>query len=181
MRAQRPIDKSQTMDSWCTPRRIVTLLHRLGPVKLDPCSNPDSIVGAKVEWYGQQYDGPRRNRFAVNGLAMPWHNVVGRGEVAYSNPPYSAKPEWTRKISEEASLARYSHFVSLVPADTDTAWFQDYGIGTAKAILFLRGRLRFYGDRDSTARFPSAMFYWGPSEARFRRIFGEEGWMPWLM
>ncbi len=55
--------------------------------------------------------------------------------------------------------------VGLVPARTDTAWWQDNIEGIAD-VVFIRGRLK-YGDGKQAAPFPSAIIlWWGREEIR---------------
>jgi hypothetical protein len=185
-RAPAPPRKPNANDDWCTPGEVVdTVLAfaartRRDGIALDPCSHPDSLVAAKVSWCGP-------DRGDLDGLVMPWPT---RGLV-YMNPPYSAKLAWMRKASSEA-LARGVEIIALLPADTDTTWFQEYGL-TAPRLCFWRGRLRFHGSVPGTARFPSVLFYWPPRMDsgtakdqdrrhehcdRFAAVFGARGWIP---
>lgn len=159
--------KSETQDDWCTPPEVVSaLLEFTGgtPVSLDPCTNPNSIVNADIEWYG-----PARN--GTNGLVMPWADVATG--LVYFNPPYTDKLNWMRKAHDEADLG--VEIVGLLPADTDTQWFHRFG---AKADMrcFWRGRMVFGGDRSYPARFPCTLFYWGSLAKPFKTIFGQYGW-----
>lgn len=156
-------NKSKTKDSWCTPQVVVDALRDFndGPFELDPCSNPNSIVGARVEWYGPPH---------TDGLVLPWH----RGPV-FVNPPYSDKLSWARKCHDEHRSWEVE-IVALLPADTDTRWFQQFALG-CDHLCFWRGRLHFVGDRRYPARHPSVLLYWGRRGPRFARVFGEHGWV----
>ncbi len=172
-------DKSQTNDDWCTPERVIRLLLQFwnGPPRLDPCSNPQSNVPADRKWYGPP---------GVDGLLASWSSLgsakqrprrdsmAGRVTVFF-NPPFSNKYEWTRKASFEAGFG--CEVIGLVPADTDTEWFDRYVVRAARAACFLKGRLRFEGDRTFPARFPCVMPYWGPRPGRFAWLFREAGWI----
>lgn len=69
------------------------------------------------------------------------------------NPPYGREiGRWMRK-AYESSLAGAT-VVCLVPARTDTAWFQDYAM--KGEVRFVRGRLKF-GGHSNAAPFPSAV------------------------
>jgi hypothetical protein len=153
---------SRTKDHWTTPGVVVELLHKFwdGPPFLDPCSNPRSIVGAKVEWYGPP-DGQ-------DGLVLPW-SVTGGNFV---NMPYSAKEEWMAKAHCEAY--RGCEIIALPPANTDTAWFRHFGWPAAMRC-FWYGRMKFGGDRSYHARFSSVLVYWGRRPARFRSVFQSHG------
>jgi hypothetical protein len=157
---------SSTLDHWCTPDPVVEALKRFNhgkPPGLDPCSNPNSIVGARIEWYGPPN--------GTDGLLVPW---AVRGLV-YVNPPYSDKYAWMRKCHDEHAHRR-KEIISLLPADTDTEWFHRFSLA-AQARCFWRGRLIFIGDKTYPARFPSLLTYWGSRVARFRQVFGNYGWV----
>jgi len=156
--------KSKTADSWCTPRAVVIPLHAFnnGPPKLDPCSNPRSIVGAEIEWYGPPH--------GTDGRAMPWT----LGGLVFVNPPFSAKRAWSAQCAAEAELG--AEIAALLPADTDTRHFHDHLL-TANAICFWRGRLTFLGDVAYPARFPVVLAYWGRRARRFAHYFAPHGWL----
>lgn len=64
------------------------------------------------------------------------------GETVFCNPPYGkAISEWVRKCSMEASR-KGTIVVMLLPARTDTRWFQQFILNRAE-VRFLKGRLRF--------------------------------------
>ena len=131
-------------DRWFTPPDLEAEIRAFLGDYLDPC--PARLPGERIE----------------SGLWMPW-----RGRV-YVNPPYGrAIGPWIRKAMTEP----VSEVILLVPARTDTAWFQSlYDCW----ICFLRGRLRFSGARDS-APFPSALVYRGPRPVQFARAFEHRG------
>ena len=84
---------------------------------------------------------------ADDGLAQEWRGVC------LMNPPYGAGiGAWVRKAYESSLLG--ATVVCLVPARTDTRWWQD--CCTVGEVRFLRGRLRFNG-ADTGAPFPSAV------------------------
>lgn len=142
---------------WNTPDEILELVRRVNPIGLDPCSNGSSLVSAPIQW-----DKHR------DGLGQPWG---GLGMV-YVNPPYGREIiDWLAKCHYEA--AHGVELIALVPARTDTRWFQNYGF-TAQRICFWRGRIRFVGGA-SCAPFPSALLYWGPQAERFSEVFTASG------
>jgi hypothetical protein len=73
------------------------------------------------------------------------------------NPPYgrNIKP-FVAKADLESK--RGLNVVCLVPARTDTAWFQDYCL--PHDVTFIRGRLKFGNSKDA-APFPSALIVMG--------------------
>ena len=153
---------------WNSPRSVVDLTRKIrGEIGLDPCSNPRSIVGARVSWSIET---------GHNGLSQSW---AGYGLV-YCNPPYGdAIVPWINKAAQEAGRATQSaslgsfatEIVSLLPARTDTAWFSTL-FRSARALAFWRGRLTFLGAPDP-APFPSMLPYYGPNPYRFADLFSE--------
>lgn len=78
------------------------------------------------------------------------------GGTVFCNPPYGkAIAEWVRKCSAEASR-KDTLVVMLLPARTDTRWFQQFILNRAE-VRFLKGRLRFEtnGIPGGPAPFPS--------------------------
>lgn len=108
-------------DTWATSQELLAGIAPLGPIGLDPCSHPKSIVCSRQavllpQWkYARRPDGgyevPLRE-LAVherqvpahadaviygNGLELPWdgHDLV------YVNPPYSELGLWLAKAARE--------------------------------------------------------------------------------
>jgi phage N-6-adenine-methyltransferase len=91
-----------------------------------------------------------------DGLAKPWYGTV------FMNPPYGRTIGlWMAKAWEESR--RGALVVCLVPARTDTAWWQDYAV--KGEVRFLRGRPKFYtpAGKPGSAPFPSAVVVFRPS------------------
>jgi len=120
-----------------TPQDLFDDLDAIFHFDLDPCALPSNV---------------KCRRFftpADDGLKQPWEGSV------FMNPPYGSpdiKP-WIKKAFEEAQKDGTT-VVCLVPARTDTAWWQDYC--TKGHVWFVRGRLKFGGSKGS-APFPSAI------------------------
>jgi hypothetical protein len=69
------------------------------------------------------------------------------------NPPYGRSiGKWVTKAYEES--LKGTPVVCLLPARTDTSWWQDYCV--KGLVKFVRGRLKF-GDGRNSAPFPSAI------------------------
>ena len=82
-------------------------------------------------------------------------SVHGGGTV-FCNPPYGRNiGDWIRKASQEASKPD-TLVVLLVPARTDTRWFQNHILHRAE-VRFLPGRLKYEvnGQAGEAAPFPS--------------------------
>lgn len=80
----------------------------------------------------------------------------GGGETVFCNPPYGRNiGDWIRKASQEASKPD-TLVVLLVPARTDTRWFQNHILHRAE-VRFLPGRLKYEvnGQAGEAAPFPS--------------------------
>lgn len=83
-------------------------------------------------------------------------SVHGGGETVFCNPPYGRNiGDWIRKASQEASKPD-TLVVLLVPARTDTRWFQNHILHRAE-VRFLPGRLKYEvnGQAGEAAPFPS--------------------------
>src|SRR5882672_3653911 len=90
---------------------------------------------------------------AQDGLRQRWKGAC------WMNPPYGrAIAGWIRKARVES--LRGARVVCLVPARTDTAWWQDDVMRSAE-IRLLRGRLTFVG-ASHPAPFPSAIVVFEP-------------------
>jgi hypothetical protein len=121
-RNHRQLQQGKT-DEWLSPPHIV---RALGEFDLDPCV--PVIVPDGFEY------APRRFNVLDDGLAQEW-----RGRV-WLNPPYSHNKNgsWIRRLRE------HGDGIAMVFARCETAWWQDEVWPYASAILFLRGRPKFY-------------------------------------
>lgn len=122
---------SQT-DLWETPQALFDGLNQEFEFNLDVCALPEN---AKCE----RFFTPEED-----GLAQDWN-----GAIVWCNPPYGREVrKWVKKASETNGTV-----VMLLPARTDTSWFHEI-IYNKTEIMFLRGRLKFGGYKNS-APFPS--------------------------
>ena len=72
------------------------------------------------------------------------------------NPPYGREQiKWIEKASSENAIT-----VCLIPARPDTKVWHETIFKKAKAVCFIKGRLKFGGSKDS-APFPSALIVFG--------------------
>lgn len=133
---------SSNTDQWATPQALFDRLDRqYGPFDLDVCATPDNT---KCEHYFTEDE---------DGLQQAW---TGR---CWCNPPYGRSiGKWVHK-AHSASL-QGSTVVCLLPARTDTRWWQDYCLPYGE-ITYLRGRVRF-GSGSGSAPFPSAVVVFRP-------------------
>jgi site-specific DNA-methyltransferase (adenine-specific) len=154
---------------WCTPRWLWKLVAEFfgGSISLDPCSNRWTSVRARTRW-------------TEGGLDRYW------ADGTYVNPPYGyVIKKWTTKCAVESRGG--GRVIGLVPARVDTTWWHGSVPGEARAVCFLKGRVKFERPRRHgrswTAGFPSAIVLWSHTRnraweiARFRKTFGHLGWI----
>ncbi len=78
---------------------------------------------------------------------------------------------WITKLCGEYAANRVCLAIALVPARTDTDWFEplwDF------PLCFVHGRLTF-GNAETSAPFPSVVAYLGDDPAMFASYFGDLG------
>lgn len=120
---------------WSTPRELFAELDAVFDFTLDPCASDGNATCAR---YFTKAD---------DGLKQSWD-----GERVFMNPPYGRDiGKWMQKAASAKALV-----VCLVPARTDTRWWQDYVVDEKAFVHFVRGRLRF-GNAKASAPFPSAI------------------------
>lgn len=143
-----------TKVEWLTPPELV---QRLGLFDLDPCSPIHApFLHAK-------------NNFTSNddGLLKDWFGRV------YLNPPYGRGMElWLEK------LKNHENGIALIFARTETKCFFEHIWNDADAILFVKGRIRFYhvsGIQAGTPGAPSVFIAYGSKNALALKNSGIEG------
>lgn len=132
---------SSETDQWSTPKYFFDKVNAVFNFETDVCADHENAKCAKY--------------FSVieNGLEMKW------GGVCWMNPPYGRGIEaWVKKAYESAKQG--ATVVCLLPARTDTIWWNDYC--AHGEVLFLKGRLKF-GSAVNSAPFPSALVVFRPS------------------
>jgi len=132
---------SSASDEWATPQDLFAELDARWHFTLDPCCTHEN---AKCRAHFTRVE---------NGLTQDWSK-----ERVFMNPPYGREiGAWMRKA--HAASLRGALVVCLVPARTDTSWWQEFA---AKGeVEFIRGRLKFGGHTNS-APFPSALVVFKP-------------------
>ncbi len=153
--------------NWETPNEVLEIIQAYRPIRLDPCTTEENPTRA-LEWYTPEDDG----------LSKDWS--MEKGGLIYINPPYGrAIGKWVGKAVKENysrpfTKAIGTEIIMLLPARTDTSYWQ-YGIfASANALCFVRGRIKFKGAK-SGAPFPSAFVYFGDREEVFVRHFSDLG------
>lgn len=142
------VSKSSASDEWYSPPDLLSLLTTAvgREFDLDPCSpttNPDQAPVVASRYYTIEQDG----------LSTKWKGII------YMNPPYSSVKSWVNRARLSVQNNDASLVIGLVPARTDTRWWNEDVAGKAD-VFFLQGRLTFSGHKNS-APFPSAVVVWG--------------------
>lgn len=129
-----------------TSNWLVDELSQVFHWNLDVCSSEPNVCSN----YFDEQD---------NGLSQDW---VG---LCWMNPPYGKQiSKWIEKAKESDCTT-----VCLIPARTDTKWWQD-NIPHASLVVFIRGRLKFENTL-TYAPFPSAFVVFGNlTEAQNTRL-----------
>ena len=153
---------------WCTPPKYVEPITEFfgGSIELDPCSNTQSIVKAKVE-------------LTESGLEYNWKQA----KSIYVNPPYGRKKNakhsiyhWLKKCHNSHSLN--TEIIALIPVATNTKHWKEF-VFKSSVICFLGDtRLKFLIDGSTNnkgASMSCCLVYWGTREQEFIRKFSEFG------
>lgn len=129
---------SSTTNEWATPQDFYNILNKEFNFTLDPCATRQN---AKCNKYFTIDD---------NGLEQDWSN-----DIVFMNPPYGREiKNWVEKAYKES--VKGAVVVCLIPARTDTRYWHDWIFNKASEIRFVKGRLKFGGEKNS-APFPSAV------------------------
>lgn len=162
MSKHRHYDDHDAGPEWGTPRHVwEPLAETLDGFDLDPASGaePEPIA---AERYTVEDDG----------LAQPWFGDV------WVNPPYGREfnPAWAEKIHTEAGHESVETITALVPASTDTQYFQN-NYAYADYFTFIEGRLEFIGAGDSKASFASVLVTYGDVPDAYLEVCDELGFV----
>ena len=129
---------SSKSDEWTTPRDLFDKLNRRFLFDLDAAASDENHLCPA--FYTKE----------DSGLDHSWE-----GMRVFCNCPYSQIKAWAAKFIEESKRA--DCIVALIPARTDTKWFQSI-FASADKVIFIKGRLHFSGA--GSAPFPSALAIW---------------------
>ena len=111
---------------WYTPKYILDMVCGVFPIDLDPCSNEQKTVGAKIHYTKED-----------NGLLLPWCGNV------FINPPYGREiGKWVDKFLYELDIGNIKNAILLVPVKTDTRWWYKLSEGLA-CWCAVSGRVKF--------------------------------------
>ena len=135
--------RHNTNDEYETPAYVFNPLNEVFGFGYDVCASKEN---AKCELFYTKEE---------NGLTRPWPSL----KPAWCNPPYSQAKAWVMKAYLE-SLDGVTT-VCLLPGRPDTRAWQETIFPHARAIVFMRGRIKFVGCKDP-AKFPSALAVFSP-------------------
>lgn len=143
-----------TTVEWLTPPELV---KKLGVFDLDPCCPVDAPF----------YHATKNYSILEDGLNTEW---IGR---VYMNPPYGKGMEkWIQK------LKKHGNGITLIFARTETKCFFEHIWNDAHAILFMKGRVKFYrvnGIQGGAAGAPSVLVAYGEQNAQILKNANIEG------
>ena len=136
-------------DEWYTPKELI---DALGVFDTDPCAPVKPLWQTAIRMYNRDNDG----------LTKTW---IGR---VWLNPPYS------RPLIEcfVKRLAEHGNGIALLFNRCDSKMFQDVIFEKATAIMFLRGRIKFYrpdGSRGGSPGCGSVLIAFGEENAEILR------------
>lgn len=146
---------TNSTDEWYTPPCI---FEPLGSFDLDPCAPVNPLWKIGKTNYTQLDDG----------LCKQWTGRV------WLNPPYS-RPLIERFVGK---LADHGNGMALLFNRCDSKLFHDIIFPKADAILFLRGRIKFYtadGRQGGTPGCGSVLIAFGAENARILETCGIPG------
>ena len=137
---------------------MLTLVQQvLGEIDLDPCSNPEKTVSAKLHYTK-----------ADDGLVQIWKGTI------FMNPPYSSPLPWVKKLVEEYQAGNVTEAIALLKAGTQSNKGTGKLLSEVDAVAKWNGRLEFIpGVRTinkNAPDFDSAFFYFGGNVERFRQV-----------
>lgn len=143
---------SSEKETWETPIDLFNLLNSVFNFKIDTCALENS---AKCPYYfTPDFDGLKYN----------WCSIS-----YWCNPPYGrSQIDWVTKACNDSKNYN-SMVVCLIPARCDTKLWQDIIFPNARAICFIKGRLKF-GDSKNSAPFPSGIIVFSNNNLNIDQI-----------
>ena len=137
------VDSSEAGQVQLTPKWVLDLL---GPITLDPCTEPDNPTDAAAIYTKRD-----------NGLIQQWV----RSGLVFINPPFREIFPWAEKISEE-TLSPRCRGALLVPFRGEMEWFH-LCLRKARFLHSFSRRVHYEkaGRVKSSCPFPSCLFLFG--------------------
>ena len=148
-------------DCWATPLDVFAAIDAaLGPFAIDLAASAEN---AKCPvWFGKERDS----------LTVDWSLALD-GKPGFLNPPFSELAAWAHKALMSSGAG--ADIAMLAPAHRcEQPWFQDYVIGKAQAVYFIRRRVAYVpppGIAVSSPEFPS-MVVWFSGRPTFTQLRG---------
>lgn len=147
---------SSKTGKWDTPADLISNLATVFDWDCDVCAERPNVC----EFYYSEEQ---------NAFDYPWQGLC------WMNPPYGRGiGEWLHKALDETKIQLNTTVVCLVPAITDTRWWQ-HTVPNASLVVFIRGRLTF-GDVNNSAPFPSAFVVFGELTKEQEDKLSSYGW-----
>ena len=165
---------SSSKHDWRTPEDFLYYVRSFSSIHLDPCTTADNPVGA-ARYFTKEDDG----------LSKSWAKEQPSKhdqDVVYVYPPYGREiSSWVYKAVAEAKEDWRTRIVLLVPARTDTVWWQK-AYRNADACCLWKGRLCFIDPsepykKQPPAPFPVSVFFFAQYFASFCDAFEHRGVM----
>lgn len=151
------------LDHYCTPEDIwQPIVDVFGSIDLDPLSNPNSTVPAKVAWtnWTGPVNAPRPEGMVQrDGMVANWD---GYGLV-FVNGPFSTATEYLKKCATEGD-----EVIFLCRANMNAKYIHDW-VKPASGVLFPSSRVTFQ-DQTFTAPFHILLGYWGTRIDAWREL-----------
>jgi phage N-6-adenine-methyltransferase len=151
---------------WYTPARYIAAARAaLGGIDLDPATCEFAQSRIRADQFFTAED---------DGLRHEWHGRV------WLNPPYSQPlvGQFISKLIEEHSAGRVTAAIILTHNYTDNVWFHK-AANACSVICFTLGRISFEKEGGAVAAPTqgSSFFYFGDDIPRFRKVFGDFGFI----
>ncbi len=200
------IGSSESLE-WGTPPELFGLVKKVfeGRPTLDPAWNPTSIVEADHKYqlpeddgltdpwelgndgpttvfvnppFGRSYMKPDRSQI-IGAKAFLNLKKTNPEEAATFTVRTSVK-DWMKRAEREWLAEHYVETIMLIPASTDTSGWHEHVFNSARAMCFLRGRVRFMmpdGKPGGPSPMPCALVLWGSTATanRFEDVFERVG------
>ncbi len=156
-----------------TPPELIEAINKVWPhIALDPCSGPESTVGALRSYYTPPSvvltpTGKQKIVYipvggdCVDGLTASWEDYT------FANPPYKLLKDWMLKGHAEGHIQE-REVMMLVPARGHRTWFRDV-VATCSEVCDLNP-VKFVGYKSAFPA-PLLMIYFGAFREMFKEAF----------
>lgn len=158
---------SSTTGKWDTPQTVIDDLAEVFPWDLDVCASRPNVCPV--------YYTDAQNAFIQDWKGLCWMNPpYGRGIGQWiDRARFECGKFYTVKTEFGYTMLKTT-VVCLVPARTDTLWWQR-SAPWASLVVFIKGRLKF-GTAKNSAPFPSAFMVFGTLEPEQIVKLSSYGW-----